>query len=188
LSRASPLLAAIGLAGTLSACAAAGPLAGGRADAARSIVESSWSWTDDQGISSTFARWRGSTIVTTGFFGACTLRCPMTIDKLREMDDILRSHGRFAEFVLVTIDPDHDTVERLRRLKESRHLPSRWHLLRGSREDTRAFGSVLGLNVARDSNHIDHDVKVAVLDAAGTLVRTFSGWNFGEDDILAATD
>lgn len=185
--RARRAFAAIALSGALSACTAAGPFAGGRVDAARSIADSPWRWTDDEGISSTFARWRGSTIVTTGFFGSCTLRCPMTIDKLREMDDILRSHGRFAEFVLVTIDPDNDTVDRLRRLKESRHLPSRWHLLRGSREDTKGFASLLRLNVARDSGHIDHEVKVAVFDVAGNFVRTFSGWNFGEDDILAAT-
>lgn len=178
---------AMALSGALSACAAFDAFGGGRIDPAARIVEAPWIWTDEQGVPSTFARWRGSTIVTTGFYGGCTLRCPMTIDKLRQIDETLRSHGRSAEFVLVTIDPDNDSVDRLRELKESRHLPSSWHLLRGSRQDTQAFGKFLRLNVARDSGHMDHEVKVAVFGAAGNLVHTFVGWNFGESDILALT-
>ena len=110
----------------------------------------------------------------------------MTIDKLRGIDEALRAHGQSAEFVLVTIDPDNDTRERLRRWKESRRLPPSWHLLRGSKGDTIGFARWLQLNVARDSGHIDHDVKIAVLDPAGRLVARYAGWNFGNDELVAA--
>ncbi len=157
----------------------------GRGAETRPMFASPWMWTDENGVKATFARWRGSVVVTTGFYASCTVRCPMTIAKLREIDEALRAHGRSAEFVLVTIDPDNDTVDRLRRLKASRDLPSSWHLLHGSREDTYDFGRWLHLNIARDSGHMDHDAKIAVFDSSGRLVRSFEGWNFDESDILA---
>jgi cytochrome oxidase Cu insertion factor (SCO1/SenC/PrrC family) len=171
----------------LPGCAAADALGARGGDPRARIFDAPWVWSDEDGSPTTFARWRGSTIVTTGFFASCTVRCPMTIAKLREMDEALRAHGRSAQFVLVTIDPDNDTVERLRRLKASRELPASWHLLRGSREATMGFGRWLRLNVARDSGHIDHEVRIAVLDTNGLLVRSFAGWSFGEDEFLSAS-
>jgi protein SCO1/2 len=181
------VLLALGLSVAMSGCAAVDALTGSGVDPEARIFDSPWTWTDESGVSTTFARWRGSAIVTTGFFGSCTMRCPMTIAKLRELDEHLRAHGQSAEFVLVTIDPDTDTVERLRQLKASRHLPSSWHLLRGNLSDSRSFSRFLHLNVARDSGHIDHDVKIAVFDAAGAFVHSFAGWSFGDDEILATS-
>jgi cytochrome oxidase Cu insertion factor (SCO1/SenC/PrrC family) len=175
----------IALSSALMGCAATDALTGTGVNPAALLFDSPWTWTDEEGVSTTFARWRGSEVVTTAFFGSCTLRCPMTIAKLEEIDQTLHAHGRSAEFVLVTIDPENDTVDRLRRLKETRHLPSSWHLLRGSRHDTAGFGQFLHVNVARDSGHIDHDVRISMFDAAGGLVRTFAGWDFSDDDVLA---
>jgi len=178
---------AVALLAALPGCAAADALGARGGDARAPIFDAPWVWSDEDGVPTTFARWQGSTIVTTGFFASCTVRCPMTIAKLREMDEALRAHGRSAQFVLVTIDPESDTVDRLHRLKASRKLPPSWHLLRGSREATRGFGRWLRLNVARDSGHIDHDVRIAVLDGNGLLLRSFAGWSFADDEFLSTS-
>ena len=48
-------------------------------------------------------------------------------------------------------------------------------------DQTRALARMLGLRAVYEEGHIDHDVRIAVFDAAGRLVRTFVGWDFDED-------
>ncbi len=96
-------------------------------------------WTDERGEAVGLERFRGTPVVFTAFFTSCTVRCPLTISKLREVDEAFRKRGSSVPIVLVTLDPHTDTADRLLRFKEERHLPDNWHLLRGGDAATRAF-------------------------------------------------
>jgi protein SCO1/2 len=86
-------------------------------------------------------------------------------------------------FLLVTLDPATDTPERLARFKRANDLPENWHLLTGNDEDTKRLARTLAVNAMRDEGHIDHDVRIAVLDAEGRVVKSFGGWDFDEERI-----
>jgi hypothetical protein len=45
---------------------------------------------------------------------------------------------------------------------------------------------MLGVRATYDDEHIDHDVRIAVFDARGRLVRDFAGWDFDADQVVAA--
>jgi protein SCO1 len=150
------------------------------------LFERPWRWTDERGGDVRFAQWRGSPLIVTLFFTSCTTRCPLTIAKLHALDAALRRKGMTAQFALVTLDPQNDDPARLLRFKESRHLPESWHLLRGGPDETREIGRALGVRALRDDGHIDHDVRIAIFDQGGRLVRAFSGWDFDEDQATAA--
>jgi protein SCO1 len=135
-------------------------------------------WTDERGAAVDLAALRGTSVVVTAFFTSCTLRCPRTIEKLREVDEAFRRSGGAVPIVLVTLDPRTDTPDRLRRFRESRRLPPHWRLLRGEEVDTRRLARALRVAPAYDDGHIDHEVAITVFDATGRLARTFTDWSF----------
>jgi protein SCO1/2 len=141
-----------------------------------------WVWKDDRGDAVTFSKWRGTPEVVTMFFRGCNLRCPRTLDKLREVEAAFVRRKLPVQIVLVTLDPRNDTSDRLRDFKEAEHLSQgTWHLLSGSLSATRELGRALGIHASYDDSQIDHDVRIALFDADGRLVRTFEGWHFDDD-------
>jgi cytochrome oxidase Cu insertion factor (SCO1/SenC/PrrC family) len=169
--RTAPVLVFVGMVGCLPS----------RAQSPAPISREGATWTDERGMAVDLERYRGAPVVFSAFFTSCTVRCPLTIRKLREVDEAFRKRGSSAPIVLVTLDPHTDTTGRLLRFKEERHLPDNWHLLRGGDEETRAFARYLHVDPAYDSGHIDHEVRIDVFDANGGLARSFAGWSFDPD-------
>jgi protein SCO1/2 len=145
-----------------------------------------WHWTDESGAEVTFSRWRGAPLVVTAVYTSCTTRCPLTIAKLRALDEAFLRKGLHGQFALVTLDPQTDDSARLRRYRDSRHLPPAWHMLHGGIEETRQFGRMMGVRAVYDDGHLDHEVRIAIFDRAGRLVRNFVGWNFDENEAAEA--
>jgi protein SCO1/2 len=139
-----------------------------------SLFARPWVWSDEQGASVRFDRWRGAPIIVSMVFTTCTSVCPRTIEKLRRVDETLRRQGRAATFVLVTLDPANDTAAQLRRFKDSRQLPPGWHLLRGGDAETRELADLLRIHVL-DDGHVFHDSRVVVFDAEGRLAGQLPG-------------
>jgi protein SCO1/2 len=136
------------------------------------------SFTDEEGRPISLDSFRGAPVVLSAFFTSCTVRCPLTVSKLREVDRAFEASGGAVPIVLLTLDPHTDTAERLLRFKQERKLPDHWHFLRGNDADTQALARQLRVNPAYDVGHIDHEVRIAVLDPAGRLARSFGGWSF----------
>jgi cytochrome oxidase Cu insertion factor (SCO1/SenC/PrrC family) len=165
----------------VSAClsvAPAVPSVSGAANPTNSLFNPSWVWRDEHGTLVSLSRWQGAPTVVSAIYTSCTSRCPMTLQKLRTIDEAYRAAGLPAEFVLVTLDPRTDTPGRLRQFKASRDLPDRWHLLSGDETETHQIARFLGARAAFGDGHIDHDARISVFDAYGRLVRTVEGWDF----------
>jgi protein SCO1 len=174
---------AAALAGLASGCAVAGaaPAAAG-GDA--SVYAAPWRWTDEEGSTVALSRWRGEPVILAPFYASCSERCPRTLEKVRSVDEAYARHGVAHQVILVTLDPGSDGPERLRRFKEQRHVPASWRVLRGEIEETRALARMLGVRAIYDDTHVDHDVRIAVFDGSGRLVRDFGGWDFDDDDAV----
>ncbi len=164
------LLAVAGAPGCLSFAQPRGPTA--------PLLSCPGSWTDEMRTPVTLEAFRGAPFVLSAFFTSCNVRCPMTIQKLKGIDLAYRKSGAAVPIVLFTIDPRNDTPERLQRFRRDNDLPDNWHFLRGSDSDTRILARSLRVDPAYDDGHIDHDVRIAVFDAAGHQVRAFQGWAF----------
>ena len=149
-----------------------------------SLFSYPWTWTDEQGQPAPFSRWRGQPLVVTAMFTQCKATCPRTLAKLRQVFDRFQAEGRTAQFLLVTLDPDNDTPEVLRRFKAASSLPDAWHLLSGSSGDTRELRDTLDIHVIDDGPHLLHDGRIVVFDAKGVPTRSFSGWGLGEEKTL----
>jgi protein SCO1/2 len=145
--------------------------------AAASFYAAPWSFHDERGEAVRLDRWRGAPLLVTAFFTSCATRCPHTVAELKKLDAALERTGRRVPVVLVTLDPETDTPERLQRWKHEQRLPDNWHLLRGEKSDTRALVRLLDVHPAYDVGHIDHDVKVVRFDGEGRVTGRFDGWD-----------
>jgi protein SCO1/2 len=150
----------------------------------RSPLDESWLDEDNHVVS--LEAWRGSPVIVTMFYRTCQVRCPMTLEKLHKMDAAFAKTGEQVHIVLVTLDPDNDTTERLASFRKSHSLPkTSWHFLRGDRSSTQALSRYLRIHAAHDDRHIDHDVQIGVLNAEGVLVARYAGWDFDDDGAVA---
>jgi protein SCO1 len=149
-----------------------------------SLFSYPWSWTDEKGQPTTFARWRGQPLVVTAMFTSCHATCPRTLVKLRKVYDGFRQEGLSAQFLVVSLDPTTDTPEVLRRFKTSSSLPDDWHLLTGDVNETRELRDLLGIHAIDDGPHLLHDGRIVIFDGQGNATRSFGGWGLDEESRL----
>ncbi len=146
-----------------------------------------WRWQDDHGDVVSFAKWGGAPEIVTMFYASCTFRCPLTVAQLKRLESAFARRSLGVNFLLVTLDPRADTPDRLRAFRSSEGLPEgNWHLLAGDDKQTRELGRLLGVHPSYGDPHIDHDVKVGIVDSRGVLLETLDGWHFDEGSVVAA--
>ena len=121
------------------------------------------------------ADWLGTApIILTMAYTACDRSCPMTFRLLADLELRLKAAGQRASFLIISLDPDHDTPAELARFRRESHLEhSQWHFLRASTADTTAIAKLLGIDRSPMDDHIVHKFKVWVFDAKGSRVHVF---------------
>lgn len=149
-----------------------------------SLLNAPTEWPDEQGSLRTLAEFRGTPVVVAPFFTSCVARCPITVQKLQELDAAFVEAHAPLQVLLVTLTPRSDTRDRLLAYKSAHHLGASWHLLRGSDTATRALARQLGLRMIEDDEEVDHDVRIVLFDANGHVARAYDGWRFDIADAL----
>ncbi len=173
----------IALAATVLALALAAPApASGTAESGktseRSVYQLDAPWTDDSGKSLRLSDLGGGVQVLTLIFTSCTGACPTTVKALHMF---ARQGNSSADdettFVLVTVDPERDTLDVLRRYRREMHLEKDgWKLLRGPDSEVRKLAAVLGFNYEQiDSGQFVHSSLITVLNARGEIVYQQNG-------------
>ena len=130
-------------------------------------------WSDQNGAEMQLRSLRGKPQVIAMIYGSCKGACPRILEELRRVERMLSERSsQEAGFVLITMDPEVDSSQRLRELAEKYALGSRWRLLRGSEEDTRELAAALGVKYKKISNtDYAHSNTITVLSSAGLVVH-----------------
>jgi protein SCO1 len=151
------------------------------------------SFVDQDGRKRDFTSFRGQTVVLTFIYTRCPMPtfCPLmdrhfaTIQRTLERDPAL-AH---VHLVSVSFDPLTDTPPVLKKhAKELAADPKRWTFLTGDRDDIDRFASRFGVSVARNENDqrdITHNLRTAIIDANGTLVKVYVGNEWTPEQVLA---
>lgn len=148
-------------------------------------------WTSDRGQHLRLRELGGSTQVLAMVFTRCPTLCPTLVHDLKAMDAGMKAEARRGtHFVLVTIDPEHDTPKALREFRAHMGLdPNRWTLLCGKDSDTRELAAVLGFAYGKgDGRSYTHSNLVTVLDRGGVIVHQQAGINSDPMRALAAIE
>jgi len=138
----------------------------------RSLFHLTAVWHDQNGQAVKLTALAGQPAVLTFIYTSCPSVCPLTVARMQQLEATLPPAARQrVRFVLVSLDPGHDTPARLKQFSRAHHLdPQHWLLLNGEN------GAVRDLAAALDTHYrplaggnFAHDPTVYILDAAGVL-------------------
>ncbi len=127
---------------------------------------------DQQGSAFAFASLRGTPQLVGMFYGSCQMVCPLEIETLKRIEQTLHQRGGTpVSVLLVSFDPAHDDVAKLKQIAAEHHVQApRFRLARPEHGDEGMLAGVLGIAYRPlPDGSFSHNVVVALLDADGRL-------------------
>ena len=148
---------------------------------------------DQDGRKRTFSGFKGSPLVVTFIYTKCPLPtfCPLMDRHFAAMQKPLAADPALNKVHLVTVsfDPATDTPPVLKQHAKTLNADlARWTFLTGDRDDVDQFAARFGVSVGRalnDARDITHNLRTAIVDADGKLVKVYTGNDWSPDQILA---
>ncbi|WP_129645465.1 SCO family protein [Peristeroidobacter agariperforans] len=162
-----------------------------RADTAGSIYQVAAALADQSGVLRRMDVYQGHPVLVTMFYGSCPMACPLLIDTLRATERAAPASERSQlRLLLISIDPERDTVANLKALGESRKLdPTRWTLARTDAASVRKIAAVLGIQYRKlPDGGYNHSSIVTLLDANGEIQYQSSVLGKADPELLTALD
>ncbi len=156
------------------------------ASAARdaSIYQLGGDWRDQTAASRPLASLAGRPQVVAFVYTSCTFACPRIVANMKQIETEAASD---VGLVLVSIDPERDTPERLAHFAEGSRLdPTRWTLLNGSDDQILELSVLLGVKYrATDDGEFAHTNVLILLDEQGVVIERVEGLDTELTPILA---
>jgi protein SCO1/2 len=137
---------------------------------------------DQQGHRLELGAGRGSPVLVSMFYTSCPIACPLTFETIHlTLAALPPEAARRVRVLLITMDPDRDTVQVLGGVARERGCDERWTLARPQEEDVRPIAAILGIQVRRlPSGDFNHSTLIDLLDRQGRIVARSS--RLGEAD------
>lgn len=134
-----------------------------------SIYQHDAVWETDAETTATLADLRGTPVALAMVYADCGTACPMIV---HDMKQIGKAAGEMPlRYVLVTLDPERDTPEHLRRFRGMHQLGDDWTMLRGSDDAIQTLAALLSVRYRPDvDGSIAHSNIITLLDAGGEIV------------------
>jgi protein SCO1 len=127
---------------------------------------------DHEGHAIAMHAMQGQVRVVTMIYTSCAYVCPMTIENIKSLRTELTPDQREQlHTLLISLDPERDTVKVLKKTMTERHLDSRhWTMARPELPDVRRLAAVLGIQYRQLSNkEFNHSTVLILLDAQGRI-------------------
>ena len=148
---------------------------------------------DQDGKKRSFGAFKGTPVVMTFIYTRCPLPtfCPLMDRHFASMQKSLKEDPALRNVHLVTVsfDPVTDTPPVLKAHAKTLNADlSRWTFLTGDRDEVDRFASRFGVSVGRalnDPRDITHNLRTAIVDADGRLVKVYTGNDWTPDQVLA---
>ena len=132
-------------------------------------------WTTDAGTPLQLADLRGRPVVIAMVYAHCAYACPLIVRDMKELATGLPD-GNDIRYVLVSLDPERDTVEQLQSFRNGFDLGEAWTLLRGDARDVRRLAALLGVRYRAEADgQISHSNLITVLDRDGRIAAQQEG-------------
>jgi protein SCO1/2 len=148
---------------------------------------------DQDGKRRDFDSFKGSTVVVTFIYTRCPMPnfCPLMDRQFAEIQRAIAGDASLKKVHLVSVsfDPATDTPPVLKHhAEELKADPVRWTFLTGQRADIDRFSGHFGVAVTRsptDPTDITHNLRTAIVDADGKLVKIYIGNEWSPTQVLA---
>lgn len=118
---------------------------------------------------------RGQPQVVAMFYTSCPYVCPLIIDGAKAIERGIPAAQRpQLGFLLISLDPRHDTPDALADVARKRGLhPARWSLASPQPDKVRSAAGVLGVRYRElDDGNFNHTSALVLLDTEGRIVAS----------------
>jgi len=139
----------------------------------QSIYQLQTRLTNQAGVEHGLDVYAGHPVLVTMFYGTCPAACPLLTDTLRAAERAAPPAQRQRlRVLLISIDPQHDTVQSLQELARSRRIdPSRWTLARTDAATVRRIAAVLNVQYRQlPDGEFNHSSVITLLTPRGEIV------------------
>jgi len=153
-----------------------------------SIYQLPEKWTTQNGEDIELKQLRGNVLVVVMIYTSCQAACPRLVADMRHIEErIPQKHKDKIKLVLVSIDPEIDTPERLKEFSiENKMTSDQWVFLRSDEEKTREFAAVLAVNYKKISPvDFSHSNIISVFNTEGELTFQQEGLGVSYDKIVS---
>ena len=130
---------------------------------------------------------RGKVLAITFIFASCADTCPLLTAKMAGIQDRLGADfGKKIYFVSITVDPERDSPEVLKRYAEAHNANSAgWAFLTGTKAEIRDVAKRYGIFYKKTPRgDVDHTFLTSLVDQNGTLRVQYMGVKFDPDEML----
>ena len=119
---------------------------------------------------------KGEQVVLAFVYTSCPGSCPRTTAKLKKLDAALTRSRKAPRFVVLSLDPEHDTPQAVAEYRTRFKLTGKqnWTVLVAPEEELRKITLLLDFRYSKnpDTQEILHDNKVFLLSESGDLLDT----------------
>lgn len=156
-----------------------------------SIWQLPGTFTDVSGRDLELSGLAGRPVALVMFYGSCRHACPILFGDMLRLEATLSEATRAeTRFVMVTIDPERDTLEALGQMAVAYELDlSRWMLLRAEPDVTLELATLLGVRYrGQTDGQISHSNLITILDSNGVIAGQFEGLRHPTQPIADAVE
>lgn len=143
-------------------------------------------WTNQDGENIELKDYRGNVLVMVMIYTSCQAACPRLVADMRHIEEKVNQENKNIKFILVSIDPEVDTPERLKKFSiENQMSDEQWVFLRSNEEQTREFSAVLAVNYKKISPiDFSHSNIISVFNTEGEMVFQQEGLGVSYDKTI----
>ena len=132
-------------------------------------------WTSDAEQTVQLADLRGRPVALAMIYTSCGHACPMIVSNMKKIENGLPEDADI-NFVLVSFDPERDTVEQLQAYREAHGLGDEWTLLSSEDVDVRTLAALLDVRYRFEADgNIAHTNLITLLNAGGEIIGRQEG-------------
>ena len=143
-----------------------------------SIFNLTSKWNTEEGKTIQLEDLKGKTLVMVMIYTTCKAACPRLVADMRNIEtQIPKENLKDLRFVLISIDPETDTPERLKTFaKENLMDGEQWTFLQGTKSSVREFANVLAVKYKQISPmDFSHSNIISVFNSGGELIHQQEG-------------
>lgn len=148
------------------------------AASAESIFQLNSVWKTEENKEIVLSDLKGSVLVVVMIYTSCKAACPRLVADMKNIEKQLpRNKIQHVQMVLVSIDPENDTPEKLKAFANENQMDGRqWTFLQGNIETVQELANVLSVKYKQIAPmDFSHSNIISVFSPDGTLVSQQEG-------------
>lgn len=158
-------------------------------ESGESIFHLASEWRTEEGNTIRLKDLKGKTLVVVMIYTTCRASCPRLVaDMLAIRQKVPATLTDKVQYVLVSIDPEHDTPEQLKAFAVGKDMDGQeWTFLQGNDESVRELANVLAVKYKEISPmDFSHSNIISVFNPAGDLIHQMEGLGVNNKETLSA--